>query len=584
MQLPAVIEAITPISQSTVKFVWNRIQNSAVIDSLYAYSTDPRYQFVARTGWFDDGIRDAGNYSYRIKKLSKNGSISTIGEISVPFPGKQAEIKVTPVRFKLNETSISISYEVSHPALTNGIELYRSAYLTNNFQKIPARLLYTMQKGKMVAELTDETATKGLTFSYRAQPYDALANKGYMSDTLNIYFVAKAADIGLITKIKAFPQPEKAGNLLQWEFDYRMNVNTIDIYRSEEYDGKYELIASVSPKTREYFDGKNIKPASVNYYYIAINTGVGSSLPSPRVPAILEGKKPNNIAPQDLVATRKGNVVTLNFRSVDSDARAFYVYRGDGYTAPVQQMPRMLLSEAAELTYTDTLPTTMNAAVYSYAVASVNTSYNISPKSKRANVTYSGGRLPVPNDVNAMINNNAVLLTWYDAAKTHSGVTGYRILRKTELNNQVENSERVIAEMGLSNNSFLDSLVLPGRYYSYRVQCMGEDSTDIGSMSQQAGILFKGDPLLQPGNVTAIPSDKKIILKWTMPVTENLLQTAIYRSVENGEPVLIKETDPKTEMYEDTTAAAGTMYYYFIVLKYKNNLTSKPTDAVGAKW
>ena len=250
----------------------------------------------------------------------------------------------------------------------------------------------------------------------------------------------------------------------------------------------------------------------------------------------------------------------------------------------MEQLPRMLLSDSAELTYNDTLPSTMNAAVYSYAVASVNSSYNISPKSKRANVTYSGGRLPVPNDVNAMMSNNAVLLTWSDAAKTHSGVTGYRIFRKAEYNNQIETPEQVIAETGFSNNSLIDSLVIPARYYTYRVQCMGEDTADTGSLSQQAGILYKGDRLLQPGNVTAIPSDKKIILKWTLPVADNLLSALIYRSVENGEPILLKETDAKTEFFEDTTAASGTMYYYFIVLKYKHNLTSTPTDAVGAKW
>ena len=132
---------------------------------------------------------------------------------------------------------------------------------------------------------------------------------------------------------------------------------------------KYELIASVSPKTREYFDGRNITPSRVNYYYIAINTGVGSSLPSPRVPAILEGKKPNNIPPQDLVATRTGNVVTLKFRSVDSDTRAFYIYRGDGYTAPLEPATHVAFGSRRAYFIMDTLPSTMNAAVYSYVVA-----------------------------------------------------------------------------------------------------------------------------------------------------------------------------------------------------------------------
>ena len=98
MQLPAVIEAVTPVSQSTIAFVWEKIKKSVTVDSLYAYSTDPRYQYVAGTGWFDDGIRDAGIYSYRIKRLNKNGTMSQISDISVSFPAKQPELKAAPAQ------------------------------------------------------------------------------------------------------------------------------------------------------------------------------------------------------------------------------------------------------------------------------------------------------------------------------------------------------------------------------------------------------------------------------------------------------------------------------------------------------
>ncbi len=57
----------------------------------------------------------------------------------------------------------------------------------------------------------------------------------------------------------------------------------------------------------------------------------------------------------------------------------------------------------------------------------------------------------------------------------------------------------------------------------------------------------------------------------------------IYRSVKNGEPVIIKETDNKAESFEDNAALKNTMYFYFIVLKYKNNLISTPTDTVRGK-
>ncbi|HNW50349.1 MAG TPA: hypothetical protein PKH79_04650 [Prolixibacteraceae bacterium] len=584
MQLPVSIAAITPISKATISFVWGRIQKSDVIDSLYAYGSDPRYQHVAQTGWFDEGIHEPGVYTYRIKKVSKNGQEIVINEVKIIFPSTQSVSKIIPVRYKLNENSISISYSIADHSAISGIKLYRSPYLKKAFTEVPVELMYTRQKGEMVAVLTDDNVSKGLTYSYVAQPYDALGNLGKATDTLNVYFVAKPADLGLVTKLQAIPIPEKGGNLLKWDFNYSMNVNTIDVYRSASYDGPYQLIIALNPKKKEYFDSRDICPAITYYYYISINNGVGESLPSARVPVILEGKRANLIPPQDLVVNRKENVVTLNFRRIGNDIRGYYVYRGDGYVAPLKQLPRMVLSTDSLLTYTDTLPRTIISMVYSYAVASVNSSYNISPQSKRVSVSYSGGRLPVPDKVNAMPDNDHVLITWSDVSSLHAGVSSYRVFRKTIFNNNLEKPEELIATTGFNINSFSDRSLLPGRYYSYRVQCVGSDSLDVGSISQPAGILYKADPLLQPGNVIAIPSENKIILKWTLPEDKNLISSLIYRSTENGQPVLLKESDKTTETFEDNTAAKNIRYFYFIVLKYKNDQTSVPTDAVSAKW
>ena len=584
MQLPAAVAAVTPVNDAVISFIWKRIQVSTVLDSLFAYGMDERYQYMAGTAWFDRGIKDAGMHIYRIKKLSKNGSQTVMNEVSITFPSERKIASVQPVRYKLNEKSVSISYKVPEKENIIGLKLYRSTYLRNSFSEIPADLIYTSQNGEMVAELTDGSALKGLTYSYVAQAYDALGNKGQLSDTLNIYFVAKPSDLGIITNLTVTPDSEKGGNLLKWNFNYSMSVNTVDVFRSDSYNGRYKLLTSLNPKQKEYFDNQNINPAKSYFYYVAFNNGYGSSLPSARVPAILEGKNPNLYPPQNLNISRKGNVVTLSFRRLGRDVRGYYAYRGDGYTAPLTQLPRILLSTDSSLTYNDTLPISMNMEVYSYAVASINTSYNISPMSNRVSVSFSGGRLPVPDKVSVIDNKKSVIITWSDAARLHSGVLGYRIFRKSKLNNKEESSDQLIGTTDFLNNSFTDTLLLPGRYYAYRVQCFGEDSLDVGSISQPAGILYQGESLLQPGNVTAIPSDKKIILKWTMPLDENLIATQIYRAIEGGEPVLLKETDIQTEIYEDTSAVSGTLYFYFIVLKYRNNLSSKPTDAVGAKW
>ena len=134
------------------------------------------------------------------------------------------------------------------------------------------------------------------------------------------------------------------------------------------------------------------------------------------------------------------------------------------------------------------------------------------------------------------------------------------------------------------NNSFTDKTVVAGRSYTYSVRSIGADSLDTSSMSLPSTILYEGESLLSPGDVTAIPADKKIILTWSLPVDDELSSVQIYRATENGQPILIKEVDKKSEGFEDTSAEKGILYYYFIVLKYNNGRTSSPTDAVSAKW
>lgn len=584
MQLPPSLAAITTIDKATVAFIWKRIQQSDVIDSLYAYSNDPRYQRMSQTACFDNEIEKAGTYTYRIQKLNKSGNQLAVSEVSVEFPSKIPVSIIKPVRFKLNQSSISISYTIADQTSVGGMKLFRSSYLRNNFTEIPTQLIYTNEKGKMVAVLSDNSATKGLTYSYVAQPYDVLGNMGNTTDTLNIYFASNTADAGIIFNFKATPIPEKNGNLLSWEINRNTNIKTINLYRSTVFNGPYQFITSLKPGAKEYFDSQNLNPAIAYYYYATINNGYTESLPSARVPAILEGKRTNLLPPQDLNIKREGNIVTLNFRKLGTDTKGYYIYRGDGYVAPLKQLPRMLISTDTLLSYTDTLPQTINSMVYSYAVASVNSSYNISPLSDRVSVSYSGGRLPVAEKVNAMIHADNILVTWSDAASLHAGVSGYRIFRKSTLSNSEVEPETLIATTSFSQNSYTDSNVQPNRYYSYRIQCIGSDTLDAGSISMPGGIAFKTDKLLQPGDVTAIPSDGKIILKWNLPLVDGLYSSLIYRSIENSEPILLKEIEKPTDLFEDNSAKKNIQYYYFIVLKYNDNRTSTPTDAVGGKW
>ena len=53
-----------------------------------------------------------------------------------------------------------------------------------------------------------------------------------------------------------------------------------------------------------------------------------------------------------------------------------------------------------------------------------------------------------------------------------------------------------------------------------------------------------------------------------------------------GNDIQVKFTvyrNGKAESFTDDSAEKGKMYYYFVVIKYKNGAESRPTDAVSAR-
>jgi fibronectin type 3 domain-containing protein len=584
MSLPKAVSAVTEINQGITDYIWGKIKNpNATLDSLYAHSRDPRYQYIAGAGWFDDGIKTPGTYKYRISRLNRSNGKTPESETSVTFPPEPSLAEAVPLRYKVNMGYIEISYELSDMKNTVGLKLQRSPFMKNLFREISAETMFVSEKGKMVALIRDKDVTNGLTYSYVAVPYDGLGNSGNPSDTVNVYFVTKPADIGLITVFTVTPQPDKGGNLLKWDYDHAAFVNAVEIYRSTTYNDNYKRVVSLPAGQMEYFDDSNLAPSITYFYYIVLNNGFGSSLPSARAPAILEGKKENVIPPQDLTLTRNGNVVTLKFRRVGYDVRGYYVYRASGYESQLYQLPGMLHSTDSLLTYTDTLAVSSRSSVYSYAVASVNTSYNISPMSNRVSTTFSGGQMPVPDNLNVLLENNAVTLVWNDVSDLNSSITAYEIYRKTVNRAQGSGKEQLLGTVNFMTNSYTDKMITPGENYIYRVRCVASDTTDVSSFSLPYSVYVPAGRAMPPGEVSAIASSKVVTLKWTLPVGDDIESVLVYRAAENGKESLLKTLDANSESFEDNTAKKGTMYYYFIVIKYKNGLESKPTDAVSAR-
>ena len=584
LSLPNTISAITNVTKAQAEKIWKLSQKASLLDSLYAYAFDPRYQFALGCAWFDEGITKAGAYQYRIYRLSQSGEKLLVNEVKCTFPGNPYSGALRAVNFKLNTSSIAIIYNLSDSVNTAGVKIYRSLYKQNKFSEIPVTAIFTRFNGKISVQISDESASKGITYSYLAVAYDGLGNMGKQTtDTLNIYNMSKPSDIGIIDNFEATPNMEKRGVQLKWKLKNSLYVTSIEIFRSATYDGKYIKIASVGSYEFEYFDNNKITPATAYYYYIVINSGYGTSLPSARVPAILKGNKQNFFPPQNLTASRNSNIVTLSFKRLGNDIHSYYIYRANGYVDELHLLPRMLISKDTMLTYNDTLPLTSIPAVYSYAVASVNTSYNISPITERVNIKYSGGMLPIPSKVNVMMQNKSILLVWNNVSEDNAAVSAYQVFRTVTDENGKSEALKSIAQCSYEQNHFTDTAIVAGMHYRYSIRCIGLDKSDTSSLSASVGITVAEQLPLQPGSLSALASEKKILLQWDIPSDNSINAYRIYRAVAGEKPTILKELPSDTNQYEDSSVKSTQTYFYYIVSVNNSGKEGRPTDEVSAK-
>ena len=582
MSIPEVMLSNTQIDSAKVKWVWSKLYGAGALDSLYAFAMDPRYQFVAGVGWFDEGLA-AGTYQYRVAKKDREDNLVPAGEQRISFPSVSYEGRLRPVRFKPDERGVIIHYAVSDTLHTAGVKLLRSKQHERQYAEVTVKPFFTKVNNQWVAQVIDSSAAKGMAYQYVAIPFDPLGNPGPASDTLTVYTLVKPGEVGMVQTFDVKPSEAKQGMELSWTIKTSVALTSVEIYRSRSgYDSTYEKIASVPPQQTTYFDDRNLQPATSYFYYIIANGAYGRSFPSARVPGILKGNNANIIPPQGVTATRRGNIVTLSFTKVEPDTRGYYIYRANSYTGPLQQLSRMVLSTDSLVQYVDTLPLTGSPEVYSYAVADINTSYAVSPTGERVSVR-TPGRIPIPDGVAAMQQGDNVWVTWKDQTR-QALVVAYQLFRSevAEAGGKA-GSETMIAQLPPEQNSYLDTTVIEGKRYRYSVRCRGLEEGDEGGMSQWASI-YLPDPLpLAPTQVMAIAAENKILLRWEAPADPSVAKINIYRAKAGETAQKIVSLPVSVKTYEDATAQKGVTYYYYLAAENGGQKESRVTEPVSGK-
>lgn len=561
-------------------YFWTKISKSFTVDSLLVYALDPKIMAAAGCGWFDDDLAQGQTFQYRISRVTLNETIP-LGEVSQRFPENNYRGTLEILQFMPGDDAVTLYYGLTDSVSTAYTKLYRSRFLENDYSEVPASTAYTNLNGRTVAVISDESATKGIAYSYVAIPTDYLGNQGTPSDTLNVYNLASQTDIGSATALTAVGDMERQGVALSWEVKTDFFVQSYELYRSRNFDSGYERVATLSADVTSWFD-EGVNPAESYFYFVIMNNGYGQSVPGVRVPVILEGAKYNILPPQNVVAELQGNLAQLSFSSIERDIRSYQIFRGEGYTGGMTLVATIDAADSVTV-FVDTLELSATPQIYSYAVADVNSSNSVSPLSERVSIQYNGGMLPVPSSVDARLRDDGIFIVWDDMSQQNAFVTGYNLWRSTVDNDgAVEEEPQLVATLMYDQNGYTDSQITPGKHYRYVLESFdynGEKS----SQSQHVGVAVPMRLPLAPGQVTAIAATDRILLRWDVPDDPNIQNIRVYRATSGVQPVLLAERPADSETHEDQTAQKGEQYYYYVVTVNDRGQESKPDEPVSAR-
>ena len=432
------------------------------------------------------------------------------------------------------------------------------------------------QNDSVIFYLQDTTALQSVRYEYYLVGKDLLGNLGTSSDTVTLQVGGfRNINRGFNVRTAAIDN----GIKIYWEpLEQRYALQNILLYRSDNYDTNYRLLATV-PVTDSLYIDQSVQ-AGKNYYYQLVMQGESSiSFPTARVSGIATGIV-NILPPTQVHAYMKGNLPTLDWQHVDSlNVAGFYIYRSFDAKGELRQVTNFIPYNAAELSYhyQDSSATIGDVISY-YAIAAVSHTQSLSPLSEVVKLSIPKGsnvEIPSPRQLRSLwMDSDRVSITWYDMDKIVNGVNYYNVYRKSK----DDSSFPTNAFAKVETNEFVDTLSRAG-VYAYAIQVV-IDSAKTSALSTPIQVERVLEKPLAPLKVRLYTADDTgLLIQWDRSATA-MRAYNIYRTAGTGAPELLKTILGDQLEYVDTEIKKGDVYYYFVTSVNTNGVESDRSQEV----
>lgn len=258
------ITSVISKDSSTLEIKWNKVNEAYGYRILRSTSKKGTYKEIKTikkpgTVTYKDKKAQAGKtYYYKVEILVKSGSKIIGNGISKPVSGKTLkETSITSVQAADNTMNLKWK-KVSN---ADGYQIYRSTSKNGSYKKVAD------VKGATKVKYKDTGLAYGKTYYYKVRAY---RNKGKQTETGSFTKVQKTWTLKKVDVTNS----TVSGKTVKLTWNTVAKAEGYSIYRSENKDGKFEKIGSVSSGSKVNFTDKTVEFGKVYYYKVAADYSI----------------------------------------------------------------------------------------------------------------------------------------------------------------------------------------------------------------------------------------------------------------------------------------------------------------------
>lgn len=573
-------QGLAQVDSAGIDGLWSYLQTHDDVTRLAALNI-PLSHLALGTAVLDTaatGAKDGASFRYSIQLGSaseETQSVTWPPHTTLPAPEL---VKSSEGRY--DGARVHLRWLVPADSKPAGVLIRRRNEMKGDFAPIPAISGFHALADTVFVVARDDQVVPNSVYEYTASLVDHFANPGPSSEPVTVS-TFPTGSVPTVATLHARALGENHQVRLEWELVGQSYLRSIEIERSDSFDGPFRRIATLSPESREFVDV--VPTANENAYYRILTSGADESAMSAVVAAMAtRGDLP--LPPQEVRAESTREGIRISWRGLGPHILGYYVYRASA-GRDWKQISSLIQSDSTSVSYEDTTQTLDGRTSYLYAIRAVSDGYALSEISDSATAHPPADyTLSTPMNLRARVATDRVQLFWDVSLQRDPTLAGYAVFRRNLPDGEFA---RVFSSESYTphQNYGTDSTVTAGASYEYAIQAIdvnGIKSALSSPLSVQIPKL--GTLLPSPSGVRATAVANGIRVSWSQVLDERVVGYRVYRHAAGEQAAILAKPGLALGSWMDTTAKQGITYVYTVTSVDSGGTESLPSEAVSSYW